>query len=78
MRLTRNQRVMRDAGQDEVPLSSLQVIAVCSVCFGRHKHVADVQPVQLVSPQGTVHEGAEYGMTACSRDATGPGWWWRL
>lgn len=32
----------------------------------------------VVSPTGCAHFGADYGITACGRDATPDGWWWPL
>lgn len=71
-----NERLLRSA-TDEVPLSALRVVGVCTRCYPERPELADVE-IRLVSPRGLVHEGRDYGMTECGRDATGPGWWWAL
>lgn len=50
------------------------IVGYCKVC----RIASDDWPPPVVSPAGVVHHGADYGMTACGKDATGPRWWWRL
>ena len=71
-----NERLFRSE-RWEIPLSELKVVGVCSRC-----HPGETDPkrldIRLVSRNGIVHEGKDYGETWCGRDATGPGWWWAL
>ena len=48
----------------------------CRACMRTWKWTKHLNVV--VSTSGIAHEGKDYGMTACGKDATGPGWWWPL
>jgi hypothetical protein len=60
----------------EVTLDQIKVDRPCPRCFPGKK--LDEIEIRLVSSHGVVHEGEDYGWTACKRDATGKGWWWAL
>lgn len=62
--------------RDEVPLSEIKVVGLCSRCFPG-EDISDVD-IRLVSPNGIVHESGDYGVTDCGHDATKHGWWWAL
>jgi hypothetical protein len=59
----------------------VKVVRICKTCERGQSSTGfqlSLANPPLVSPQGVVHHGADYGITACGKDATGPGWWWRL
>lgn len=62
---------------EEVFLDELQIRGLCSRCFTNDETIDDVD-IRLVSPTGLVHQGRDYGMTVCHRDATYDDWWWAL
>lgn len=58
-----------------------QVVGRCGRCERTHMHTFarlswSSASGGVVSPAGVMHVAAEYGLTACGLDATGPKWWW--
>jgi hypothetical protein len=70
--------VTQTAYPDEIPLSAVKVVRPCKRCYPDQPEIAAITEIYLVSPTGVVHHGADFGVTGCGIDATGPNWWWRL
>jgi hypothetical protein len=69
-------RVLDRISDEETGVERM-VTGLCKLCakswpHPNHTHYA------VVSPTGVAHVGADYGMTACGKDATGEDWWWEL
>jgi hypothetical protein len=61
--------------QETIPRPEIaRYCARCRRCWD----YTDERAYQVVSPTGVCHVGADYGMTLCGIDATGPKWWWPL
>jgi hypothetical protein len=64
---------------EDDPSKTRDVLTFCRRCARTWTVFEHGGEVQIVSPGGTGHSGAEHneGYTACGIDATGDEWWWR-
>lgn len=68
---------------EDDPTRTRAVTHVCGTCsrFLRREYGRTLDyNGHIVSPTGTVHVQHDFneGHTACGKDATGDGWWWRV
>lgn len=52
------------------------LLGACKRCGVTAHDIAHRPGIVIVSPRRIAHYEAEYGMTACGKDATGEFWWW--